>query len=109
VYERLGLWLPPRADGITACSVELAGLYPGATLIPNFIRLADIPTARRVPGRVAFASSVTAYHGHEPFLRALARRQADLAGLEIVILGGGDALLACQALVTKRMSVSRSR
>lgn len=98
VYGQLERWLPRRAHGITACSVELAGLYPGATLIPNFIRLVEVPTARRVRGRVAFASSVTAYHGHEPFLRALARRKADLAGLEIAILGGGDALPACQAL-----------
>ena len=98
LYERLELRLPRRARRITACSAELTSLYPGATLIPNFIRLADVPTAKRVPGRVAFASSVTAYHGHEPFLRALAKRKADVAGIEIIILGGGDALTACRAL-----------
>ena len=101
VYGQLERWLPRRAHGITACSAELAGLYPGATLIPNFIKLDEIPARPRVAGRVAFASSVTAYHGHEPFLRALALRKADLAGLEIVILGGGDALPACRQLVAE--------
>jgi glycosyltransferase involved in cell wall biosynthesis len=34
-----------------------------------------------------------------PFLQALAKRKADLTGVEVLILGSGDALPACQSLV----------
>ena len=48
-------------------------LFPTSELIPNFIRLSKLPPRKaETPGksRVAFASSVTAYHGHIPFLEA---------------------------------------
>jgi glycosyltransferase involved in cell wall biosynthesis len=102
---------PRAARGITVCSKELAGLFRSATIVPNFIRLADVPEPVP-PGsgatadadapqkiRVGFASSVTAYHGHVAFLEALARRRTECAHLDVVVIGGGELLVRCREIV----------
>jgi glycosyltransferase involved in cell wall biosynthesis len=104
VYGLLERTLPRRAKQITVCSRELHDLFPRAHLVPNFIRLDEVPARPAVPAsqkpvRVAFASGVTAYHGHIPFLEALASRKQECAGLEFWIMGDGDALPECRRLV----------
>jgi glycosyltransferase involved in cell wall biosynthesis len=93
--------LLPRVPGhLTVCSRELFSLFPRAEIVPNFIRLDDVPppaSRPSAPVKVAFAGSVTAYHGHEPFLEALARRRSQCSRLEISVIGDGDALPACRA------------
>ena len=105
-YAALERTVPRVAHRVTACSNELANLFPRATVVPNFIRLSDVPERPSVPAsagtvRVAFPSSVTAYHGHLPLLEALARRRRDLDGIKFSVVGDGDALDECRALVAR--------
>ncbi|MDD2708456.1 MAG: glycosyltransferase [Verrucomicrobiae bacterium] len=97
IYELFERILPRLAGRrLTVCSRELQRLLPGSTLIPNFIRLEDVPPMDpRFGGdriRVAFASGVTAYHGHIPFLETLAKRRDEAARLGFCFLGDGDCL-----------------
>lgn len=110
VYDGLERTVPRLAHRVTACSNELAVLLPTATVVPNFIRLADVPArphgaAADAPDgtrvRVTFASSVTAYYGHVPLLEALARRRADCGGIDLRVVGDGVALDRCRQLVAR--------
>jgi glycosyltransferase involved in cell wall biosynthesis len=110
VYDGLERTVPRLAHRVTACSNELAVLLPTATVVPNFIRLADVPArpdgaTTHAPGgtrvRVTFASSVTPYYGHVPLLTALARRRPDCPGIEFRVVGDGVALDTCRQLVAR--------
>jgi glycosyltransferase involved in cell wall biosynthesis len=110
-YDVLERFVPRAAHHVTVCSHELAGLFPNAAIVPNFIRLRDVPerpdpadsdaeTARTgAKVRVAFPSTVTKYYGHLPLLEALARRRADCGAIELHIIGDGAALEDCRRLV----------
>jgi len=104
VYGLIERTLPRLVHRITVCSEDLHGLFPKSILVPNFIRLDEIPppTKVRQPRRVAFASGVTAYHGHMPLLEALARRREAMTGLDFGIMGDGDRLEACKEFVAKK-------
>lgn len=103
VYGLIERTLPRLVHRITVCSEDLHGLFPKSALVPNFIRLDKIPlrTTGQQPQRVAFASGVTAYHGHMPLLEALARRRDAVAGLDFQIMGDGDRLDTCKEFVAK--------
>ena len=102
VYGWLESYLPRRCQGLTVCSAELQTVYPRAQLIPNFIRLSEVPSRNPAPVhtlQVAFASGVTAYHGHVPLLQSLVQRRAEFKDVDFWIMGDGDALPECQRLV----------
>jgi glycosyltransferase involved in cell wall biosynthesis len=109
VYDAVERVVPRVAHHVTACSTEIAGMFPSAAVVPNFIPLSNVPerrcaddgaedrTAARV--RVTFPSSVTKYYGHVPLLQALARRRADCDGIDFLVIGDGDSLDECRQLV----------
>ncbi len=99
LYGWMERWIPRRSCRVTVCSKELASIYPDSVYIPNFLRVSEAPApvrSKEGPVRVAFAGTVTAYQGHEALIRILARRRAELKGMEMVILGGGDELPVCR-------------
>ena len=110
-YDCLERVVPRAVHHITACSNEIAGLFPKATVVPNFIRLSDVPARPRaadtadaadeVTVRVAFPGSITSYYGHVPLLEALARRHAELSGIDFEVIGDGDALEECRRVVAR--------
>jgi len=109
VYDVVERVAPRAAHHVTVCSNELASLVPGAVVVPNFIRLRDVParrddsTDRRGDARtrVTFPGSITTYYGHIPLLEALARRRGDAGGIDVRIIGDGDALDDCRQLVAR--------
>ena len=103
-YEAIERVVPRGAHRVTVCSNELAGLHPGATVVPNFIRLRDVPArapAAEAKARVTFPASVTGYYGHQELLMALARRRADCGGLDVRFIGDGEALEECRRIVAR--------
>lgn len=108
VYDLLERVVPRGAQHITVCSNELAGLLPHAMVVPNFIRLREVPARPRGEGsekrsdakvRVTFPGSITTYYGHVPLLGALARRRADCDGIDFRVIGNGAGLDDCRRLV----------
>ncbi|MET0626906.1 MAG: glycosyltransferase family 4 protein [Acidimicrobiia bacterium] len=112
VYDLLERVVPRGAQHITVCSNELAGLLPHAMVVPNFIRLRDVPARPRGYGagdgddgaagakvRVTFPGSITTYYGHLPLLGALARRRTDCDTIDFRVIGNGAGLDDCRRLV----------
>jgi glycosyltransferase involved in cell wall biosynthesis len=109
-YDAVERVVPRLARHVTACSADIAGVFPKAAVIPNFIRLSDVPErpcTADVAGtsnkgsrtRVTFPGTVTKYYGHVPLLETLARRRADCGDIDFVVIGDGDALEECRQLV----------
>ncbi|HEX5587720.1 MAG TPA: glycosyltransferase family 4 protein [Acidimicrobiia bacterium] len=107
VYDLLERVVPRGAQHITVCSNELAGLLPHAMVVPNFIRLREVPARPRdtvaagTKVRVTFPGSITTYYGHLPLLGALARRRSDCDGIDFRVIGAGAGLDDCRRLVAQ--------
>jgi glycosyltransferase involved in cell wall biosynthesis len=108
VYDVVERIAPRAAHHVTVCSNELASLFPSAIVVPNFIRLRDVPRRPRhedrPPGtrvRVTFPGSITPYYGHVPLLHAIARRRAECAALDVRVIGDGEALDECRDVAVR--------